>query len=121
MHWDYRNDWIQIYIARKNQKFFHGRGAPASSGSRLYHGLFGHKFAELNTKKNIPTEIFVYTKHNRFKLYGSFKRLVLISYDLVGNYCPKKPIIEKNLRYCRFGGGFLDKQNFWIKISKKKW
>jgi hypothetical protein len=120
IYWDYRNDWMQIYIASKNEKNFHGRGSPASSGNRQCHGMFGHKFAEINAKKNIPTEIFVYTKHNRFKLCDSFKRLVLVPYDLVGNYHPEKPIVEKNLRYCRFGGGFLDK-SFWIKISKKKW
>lgn len=120
IYWDYRNDWMQIYIAGKNGKNFHGRGSPASSGSRQCHGLFGHKFAEINAEKNVPTEIFVFTKHNKFKLYGSFKRLVLVPYDLVGNYRPQKPIQEKNLRYCRFGDGFLDK-SFWIKIGKKKW
>ncbi len=120
MHWDYRNDWMQIYIASKNGKNFHRSGSSASSGSRQCHDFFGHKFAELNSKKLIPTEIFVYTKYNKFKFYKRFKNLVLISRDLTTTYPLNRPIPEKKLMYCTFSTGFLDKGRFWIKIGKEK-
>lgn len=118
MHWDYRNNWIQVYIAIKNGKIFHGRGASASSGSREMHGLYGHKFAEINVRRNVSTEIFVYTDRNKFRFYRRFENLVLIPKDLTGNYRPYKPIERKNLMYCMHDRGFFGKGRFSAEVVR---
>ena len=88
-HWDGRNVWQQYFFVTPKidpSVTYYTRGGSGGSGQRHDQGLMAHTFCTLDDNSPIPTQVYLYTKHNAFVLQHEYESFHCIDRELSGNY-----------------------------------
>jgi hypothetical protein len=82
---DWRNDWVQIFIVKHPQGFHWDVGGSASSGKRMTHQFYGSLFCRVQREvKDIPTIILWYDSRNNFGYIATLKKFAVCPKEMWG-------------------------------------
>ena len=82
---DWRNDWVQVFIVRHEEGFHWDVGGSASSGKRMTHKYYGSLFCRVQREiKDIPTIVLWYDSKNNFRYVTTLKKFAVCPREMWG-------------------------------------
>jgi hypothetical protein len=84
-HFDWRNDWVQVFIVKHPQGFHWDVGGSASSGKRSTHAYYGSLFCRVQKEiKDIPTIVLWYDSRNNFRYVTTLRKFAICPREMWG-------------------------------------
>lgn len=86
--------FVQCFYIKTATGEFVSFGYNSTSGGRENLAIVGEKFAQINERKSVSTDIFVYTSDNKLKFYKTADSFVVIPGQMFRNQYPETKPVE---------------------------